>query len=222
MTEPLLSAQTFLSDLPEEIPLYSLSGALLLPQARLPLTISEPADRAMVEDALGNGRLIGVIQPCSDDEEEKPPLYSVGCVGRITSFNELDEGKLLIVLTGVCRFRMLVEIRGSHIYRKAKPDWTPYLSDLGESDTATIDRERLVELMRIYFKNNAISVDWSVVRSAPEGVLLPTIIMICPFTAAEKQALLEAENFDARARMLLALLEMETAHKQERDMEIRQ
>jgi hypothetical protein len=221
MTSALLSAQNFLSALPEEIPMYPLSGGILLPQARLPLNISEPRDIKMVEDALGKGRLIGMIQPTTDEEIENPPLYSVGCAGRITSFNEIDDGRLLVVLTGLCRFRVISETKGAHLYRTAKPDWTPYLTDLGENDPSSIDRERLIDLMRIYFKKNSISVDWSVVKNAPDDVLLPTIVMICPFAPNEKQALLEAESFAARAQMLMALLEMAATSQDENETEVR-
>ncbi|MFA4994445.1 MAG: LON peptidase substrate-binding domain-containing protein [Bdellovibrionales bacterium] len=221
MTNTLLSAQNFLSALPEEIPVYPLSGVLLLPQARLPLNVSEPHDRTMIEDALGKGRLIGMIQPTTEDDVDNPPLYSVGCAGRITSFNEIDDGHLLIVLTGLCRFRVLSEMPRVRLYRTVKPEWTPYLADLGETDPALIDRDRLIELMRIYFKKNSISVDWSVVKNAPDDILLPTIIMICPFAPNEKQALLEAKNFAARAEMLVALLEMAAMPQRENEAEMR-
>jgi hypothetical protein len=221
MTGAFLSAQNFLSALPEEIPLFPLSGGILLPQARLPLNISEPQYIQMVEDALGKGRLIGMIQPSTEEEIDNPPLYSVGCAGRMTSFNEIDDGRILVVLTGLCRFRVISEMPRTRLYRTAKPDWTPYLTDLGDNDPSSIDRERLIELMRIYFKKNAISVDWSVVKDASADVLLPTIVMICPFAPNEKQALLEAESFAARAKMVMALLEMAATEQQENETEVR-
>lgn len=219
--QTLLSVQNFLSALPEEIPVFPLSGAVLLPQARLPLNIYEPRYRTMVEDALGKGRLIGMIQPCVEEEGDTPPLYSVGCVGRVTSFNEVDDGHLLIVLTGVCRFRVIAELSTARPYRVVRPEWTPYLSDLGESETPPVDRDHLMDLMRVYFKRNAISVDWNVVKNTPDEVLLPTIVMICPFAPNEKQALLEAETFAARAEMLIALLEMAASEPSENDSEIK-
>jgi Lon protease-like protein len=221
MTNTLLSAQTFLSALPEELPVFPLSGSVLLPHARLPLNIAEPRYRTMVEDALGKGRLIGMIQPCVEDEYDNVPLYSVGCVGRITSFNEIDDGHLLIVLAGVCRFRIIEEFPRIKPYRIVRPEWTPYLSDLGENEPVDVDRERLIELMRIYFKRNAISVDWSVVKNAPDDVLIPTIIMICPLAPNEKQALLEAENFAVRAQMLMTLLEMAAMPQPDGEVEIK-
>ncbi len=221
MTHTLLSAQNFLSALPEELPVFPLAGSVLLPHARLPMNIVEPRYRTMVEDALGKGRLIGMIQPCGDEEHDNGPLYSVGCVGRITSFNEVDDGHLLIVLMGICRFRVLAELPRVKPYRIVKPEWTSYLGDLGDTEPVNVDRERLLDLMKAYFKKNSITVDWNVVKNAPDDVLLPTIIMICPLAPAEKQALLEAENFSARAQMLMALLEMAAMPQPENEAEIK-
>jgi len=222
MTRVIQSPQTLASALPEELPLFPLSGGILLPRARLPLNIFEPRYLAMVEDALGKGRLIGMIQP-SKAEEQQPfaSLYSVGCAGRITAFNETDDGRYLIVLTGVCRFRIAEEVSTSRLYRTVKPDWTPYLADLDGYEATSVDREKLIDLLRVYFKKNAISVDWDVVQNAPNDVLLPTVIMICPFAPNEKQALLEAESFVARTSMLMTLLEMAVMPQAENDGEVR-
>ncbi|MGB9153144.1 MAG: LON peptidase substrate-binding domain-containing protein [Alphaproteobacteria bacterium] len=223
MTSILISAKTIASALPEELPVFPLAGAVLLPQARLPLNIFEPRYLAMIEDALGKGRLIGMIQPSTDDESASspPPLYSVGCAGRITSFNETDDGRLLVVLTGTCRFRVISEMPATRLYRTVRPDWKPYLADLNESEPTEIDRARLIDLLQIYFKKHSISVDWSVVQNAPNDVLVPTIIMICPLEPNEKQALLEAESFAARARMLVTLLEMAVMPQAENEVEMR-
>jgi len=175
----------------------------------------------MIEDALGKRRLVGMIQPSVDDDTENPPLYSVGCVGRVTSFNEGEDGHFLIVLSGLCRFRVVSEYPRIRPYRTVKPDWMPFLSDLGESEPVKIDRERLTNLMRAYFKRNSILVDWNVVKNAPDEVLLPTIIMICPFAPNEKQALLEAKTFSERADMLMTLLEMAALPQPETEGEIK-
>ncbi len=222
MTAPsLLFAQNFLSALPEELPIFPLSGAVLLPRSRLPLNVFEARYRTMVEDALGHGRLIGMIQPSVENEAKDPALYSVGCAGRITSFTEIDDRHFVIVLSGFCRFRVIEEYPFDHPYRRIRPEWTPFLSDLGDDGAGAFDRERLVELMRVYFKKNGISVDWNAVRAAPDDVLLPTVIMICPLPPNEKQALLEAEGYAARASMLMALLEMATMPQSENETEVR-
>lgn len=212
---------TIPSALPDELPVFPLVGAVLLPHARLPLNIFEPRFLAMVEEALGKGRLIGMIQPSTTREMQNPPLYSVGCAGRITSFTENDDGGMSIVLTGVCRFRVVTELSASRLFRTVKPDWQPYLTDLGENDPSDIDRDRLIGLMQLYFKKNAITVDWNVVKNAPNDVLLPTIIMICPLAPNEKQALLEAGSFSAQADMLVTLLEMAAMPQTENEAELR-
>jgi len=220
MTSFFLSAKTVPSALPEELPIFPLTGAVLLPHARLPLNIFEPRYLAMLEDALGKGRMIGMIQPSSVETQTKPPLYSVGCAGRITSFNETDDGRMLIVLTGVCRFHVSSELPTSRLYRSVKPNWQSYLADLGEAENAIVDRERLLELLELYFKQNSIIVDWSVVQNAPNDVLIPTAIMICPLAPNEKQALLEAETVTARAQMLVTLLEMAVMPQAENEADI--
>jgi len=221
MTGVISPSKIIPSALPVVLPVFPLAGAVLLPHARLPLNIFEPRYLAMIEDALGRGRMIGMLQPSVAGDIERPPLYSVGCAGRITSFNETDDGRLLIVLTGICRFRVADEKPSTGLYRSVTPDWQPYLADLGDNEACTIDRERLIELMQVYFKKHAISVDWNVVKNAPDDVLLPTIIMICPFAPNEKQALLEAESFSARAQMLMTLLEMAAAPQSDNEGEIR-
>jgi Lon protease-like protein len=221
MSQTLKRAQTVLSALPEELPIFPLTGAVLLPHARLPLNIFEPRYLAMVEDALGKGRLIGMIQPSVTEDVATPPLYSIGCAGRISSFNETDEGTLLIVLSGVCRFRIVEERQTTKLYRTIKPDWKSFIADLGENGEADIDREHLIDLLKIYLKKNSISVDWNVVKNAPNDVLVPIIVMICPLAPNEKQALLEAESFAARARMLMTLMEMAVMPQTETEAEVR-
>lgn len=221
MTSAITPAKTHPSSLPSVLPVFPMPGAVLLPHARLPLTIFEPRYMAMIDDALGKGRFVGVVQPCSEGKDDNQPLYSVGCAGKITSFNETDDGHLLVVLTGVCRFRVAREVRESKLYRTVIPDWQPYLTDLGENDPADIDRERLLALLQVYFRQNSISVEWGVVKNAPDTVLLPTIIMICPLAPNEKQALLEAESFAEQAHMLMTLLEMATALQSGSDVELK-
>lgn len=222
MTSTLISGKIIASALPEELPVFPLAGSVLLPQARLPLNIYEPRYLAMIEDALGKGRMLGMIQPSETNKTVlAPQLYSVGCAGRITSFNETEDGRLLIVLSGICRFRVESELSTSRLYRSVKPNWKNYLADLDELPSVEIDRQKLIDLLHTYFQKHSISVDWGVVQNAPNDVLVPTVIMICPFETNEKQALLEASSFTDRAQMLITLLEMSVTPLSENEAEFR-
>ena len=198
------------ADLPGEIPIFPLSGGLLLPGGRLPLNIFEPRYLAMVEDALGaRGRLIGMIQPDpakpSRDDGEDEHLYPIGCAGRIVSFAEIDDGRYGIALLGVCRFGLAAEIDGRRGYRRARVEWKPYLSDLAEGGEEEVDRKALIKNLRGYLERRGLSADWDAVGKADDAELITSLAMLCPFSDDEKQALLES---DRRAEMLLALLQI--------------
>ncbi|HUY68148.1 MAG TPA: LON peptidase substrate-binding domain-containing protein [Alphaproteobacteria bacterium] len=197
------------SALPEVLPIFPLAGALLLPRGRLPLNIFEPRYVAMIEDALGHGRLIGMVQPTAEIEGEAPPLYTIGCAGRITSFTETDDGRFLIGLTGLCRFAVAEELEPDRRgYRRVRPDWQNFLADLGGADDSEIDRERLLGILRNYFKMQSIAADWNAVQGTGNEMLVSSLAMICPLAPNEKQALLEAPDLRRRAELLVALLEM--------------
>ena len=203
-----------LEDLPKVLPIFPLSGVLLLPRGTLRLNIFEPRYVAMIEDALGAKRLIGIIQPTeplpSPEEEVTPPvLYGTGCAGRISSFSETDDGRFLIQLMGVTRFRVAEELEGVRGYRRVTPDWTPFASDLEPADEeSVIDRDQLMETLRQYFSAQGIKADWKVIKDTPNERLVTSVAMSCEFQANEKQALLEAPNLGERARMIMALMEM--------------
>ncbi len=201
--------------LPRELPVFPLTGVLLLPRGRLPLNIFEPRYLAMTSDALGSGRMIGMVQPQPGQPDERQPdsqpsIYQTGCAGRITSFNETDDGRFLITLAGVARFRVASELPVSRGYRRVVPDWTPFRADLEPDQGELPDRIRLVERLKPFFKLHGISADWETIEATPDERLVTTIAMICPFEPSEKQALLEAPNLPERARMLRALVEMAT------------
>lgn len=201
-----------LSALPPQLPLFPLSGVVLLPGARLPLNIFEPRYLAMVEHALGQpGRMVGIIQPSSGGEmpdDLVPSLYSIGCAGRITSFTETEDGRYLIGLTGICRFTLAEELPSSTLYRIARPDWGGFADDLQPADDADIDRKKLISVLESYFKTQGIAADWNAVQSTPNETLIASLVMICPLPPNEKQALLEAADLRARADLLTTLLEM--------------
>jgi Lon protease-like protein len=199
-----------LTDLPKTIPVFPLSGVLLLPHGKLPLNIFEPRYLAMTEDALATSdRLIGMIQPTEPERPDKPPaLYSVGCTGRIGSFSETDDGRYLITLTGVCRFTMFEEIATMRGYRRVVPDFARWQADLEPPGEARVEREQLLAALKGYFARNAMSADWSAINDSPDDRLVTTLAMFCPFEPQEKQALLESETLAERAATLVALLEM--------------
>jgi uncharacterized protein len=196
--------------LPEIIPIFPLIGVLLLPRGRLPLNIFEPRYLAMTRYALKAERFIGMVQPSDPtDKSRNPPVYPVGCAGRITSFAETDDGRYLITLTGISRFRIERELPLLDGYRRVVADWTPFAGDLaGEGELPAFDRDRLMRGLLAFFKQHQLAADWDALRTAPGERLVTTLAMMCPFEPSEKQALLEASDFAERARLLTAIVEM--------------
>lgn len=200
-----------LADLPETLPVFPLADALLLPRGRLPLNIFEPRYLAMFDDALKTGRrLIGMIQPA--DEADPPALRRVGCAGRIVSFSETEDGRYLIVLAGICRFAPQEELDGFTPYRRVRPDWSPWAADLGpHAPDEGFDRAAFLLLLKRYFTAAGLSTDWDSLKEADEEMLINSLAMLCPFSAEEKQALLEAELLGDRRASLTALMEFAVA-----------
>ena len=199
--------------LPEFLPIFPLAGVLLLPRARLPLNIFEPRYLAMTRDALGGERLIGMIQPRDPPGEHSiggmnPPVYPIGCAGRITRFAETDDGRFLITLTGVLRFRIVEELPLLSGYRRVIPDWRPFAPDREIPDAPQFDRARLIRGLKSFFGQRQLSADWSAIEKAPAEQLIASIAMACPFAPSEKQALLEAADLEQRAALLTGLVEM--------------
>ena len=194
------------ADLPETIPVFPLPGALLLPRGRLPLNIFEPRYLAMLDDTLkSDHRLIGMIQP--SDDSRPPKLHKVGCAGRITSLSETEDGRYLIVLSGVIRFRVTEERDGFTPYRRVHANWGPFTADLVESDDLDdFDKDDFLELLRRYFEIANLSSDWDTMREAEPETLINSLSMMCPFEVEEKQALLEAPTLADRAQTLDALI----------------
>jgi Lon protease-like protein len=197
-------------DLPGEFAVFPLTGALLLPQGRLPLNIFEPRYLAMTLDALAEGRMFGMIQPnpLEPPGPNGPGLYRVGCLGRLSSFSETEDGRLLITLTGIIRFRVAGELAMRRGYRRVRADFTGFAEDLNLEARPALDRDRLERGLRAYFRAKGIEANWQAVKETPDAALVTTLCMICPFDPREKQALLEAATLDERAEMLLALIEM--------------
>jgi Lon protease-like protein len=202
---------TSVGDLPRELPVFPLAGVLLLPRGRLPLNIFEKRYLAMFDDAIGGDRLIGMIQPSDAGADNVgPPLYSVGCAGRITSFSETGDGRYLVALDGVARFRVVEELGLRRGYRRVMADWSAYAADLGD-DAGAVDRHRLTELLQAYFRQQQLSANWEAIGQAPDETLVTSLAMICPFEPPEKQALLEADCLSDRAKLMMSLLEIAIA-----------
>lgn len=196
-------------ELPAVIPVFPLPGAILLPKGLLPLNIFEPRYLRMVDDALAGQRLIGMIQPRESEPAARPPVYDVGCAGRITGFQETGDGRYLITLSGVMRFRVVEELGVTTPYRQVRADYSAFASDiLEDASAAHIDRERLFDAMRDYFAAEGLSTDWKEAAGAPSEALVNSLAMGCPFAPNEKQALLEAGAVADRADCLVALMRM--------------
>src|ERR1700733_13853337 len=194
--------------LPETLPIFPLTGVLLLPRGRLPLNIFEPRYLAMTRDAMEGERLIGMVQPCDPPIRElNPAVYPTGCAGRITSFSETEDGRFLLTLTGVSRFRIKEELPLLSGYRRVVADWQDFPDDR-DPDAAGFDRARLVEGLRTFFTQRQVQADWEAIDKAPGEHLVTSIAMMCPFAPNEKQALLEARTLGERANLLTALIEM--------------
>lgn len=204
--------------LPRELPVFPLSGVLLLPRGRLPLNIFEPRYRAMVEDAMAGDRVIGMVQPADPACRSKAPaLYPIGCAGRITRFEETGDGRYLITLTGVSRFtirRELDEVRG---YRRVEADWQRFATDPQPPSPADLDRGRLLEGLKGFFTLHGMSASWESLACAPDDLLISSLAMICPFEPCEKQALLEAPDLAERGKLLITLIEMAILDSQRGD-----
>ncbi len=198
--------------LPKSLPLFPLSGALLLPHGHLPLNIFEPRYLSMTEDALSSGRLIGMIQPeksYTDPIPDDEVLYPVGCCGQIVSFEETESGNLFIALRGLCRFRLDQELENKKGYRRSTVDYAPYIDDLREDTGQIKDRPRLLDAVKQFFILKNIDVDWEAIKAAADETLVTSLAMICPFDTREKQALLEVQNMSERSKLLTSLVEME-------------
>lgn len=205
------------SDLPAEIPVFPLAGAILLPRANMPLNVFEPRYLAMIDNAIAGARIIGIIQPQRPEPGQESPqqataLKNVGCAGRITAFQELDDGRLLISLTGIARFRVSAELDTDEPYRICRVDYDPYEKDLiaGYGEEA-VDRSALLEGLRSYMVANNLEADWDAISKAPTELLVNSLSVISPFGYEEKQALLEAEDLKSRAETLSTLAKMELA-----------
>jgi uncharacterized protein len=218
------------SDFPETVPLFPLSGALLLPGGQMPLNIFEPRYLAMFDAAIASDRLIGIVQPLAEttpapsaqksakiklsaSHDREPELAQIGGLGRIVSFNETGDGRYVVTLSGICRFRLLDEIHSLEPFRQA--NIAPFLTDLNEADEgAEVNRDDLLRTFRNYLEANQMDADWDSIKRASNHTLVNALSMMSPFGPAEKQALLEAGDLKTRAETLVAITEVMLAREE--------
>jgi len=199
------------AELPEIVPVFPLAGALLLPRGQMPLNIFEPRYLAMIDDAFRDGhRLIGMIQPdvTHSSSEERPVLFKVGCVGRITQLAESGDGRYILELTGVSRFKVIEEMMTVLTpYRQCKVDYFPFVDDFtARKGEEAVDREALLAVLTDFLKANKLKVDWEGIEEAPNEALVNALAMMSPYGTPEKQALLEAPDMASRADLVVQFL----------------
>ena len=206
------------ADLPQRIPVFPLCRAILLPRATLPLNIFEPRYLQMVDDVMSTSRVLGMVQPAGSGEEEEQespasrtaPLRRIGCAGRITSYQELDDGRFLVSLSGIVRFEVIEEVELAKPYRICTVSYERFLGDFtpgaGEGE---VDREALLGALKAFLQARGLKADWAAVGKTPTEALVNSLAMVSPYGSEEKQALIEAPDLKTRAEMLVALAEME-------------
>ncbi len=200
-------------DLPDSLPIFPLPGVLLLPHGRLPLNIFEPRYLDMILDSLKQSRLIGMVQPLAmlpDPVPTSTALFHIGCAGRIIAFAESEDGRIVLTLKGVCRFKIEKELEGGTAYRQIKPDFSAFKDDLSFEDTG-INREGLITILRGYLDNKGMKIDWEGLQKTDDRFLVATLGMMNPFDYREKQALLEAETLTDMVDVMTSLMEMDLA-----------
>ncbi len=196
------------ADLPDTIPIFALPGALLLPRSRLPLHVFEPRYLQMLEDTLKTReRLIGMVQPRAVPGQEAA-LHRIGCAGRITQFSEAEDGRYLITLTGISRFRLGDEVEGFTPYRRFDVSWDGFERDLGQTERDDgLDRAAFLGLLERFFSARLLSTDWDTLKEAEDELLINSLSMLLDFDPEEKQALLEAPSLSSRRETLVTLIE---------------
>lgn len=206
-------------DLPKVVPIFPLEGSIVFPRGNLPLNVFEPRYLNMVDDAMYSDRVVGMIQPLlvdSTDEQptgENPPLLKIGCLGRINSYSETDDGRYMVNLRGLCRFQIVEETEMTRPYRMANVTYDNFLYDMKPVSTKEpdISRENLISALKTYLAANAIKTDWDAVKDAPMETLINALASGCPFSSIEKQMLLEFPTLQARGEALISLLHMDAS-----------
>lgn len=199
-------------DLPGEIPVFPLAGAIVMPGIQLPLNIFEPRYLNLVQDALGTDHLIGMIQPLTGQEEvELPLLHKIGCAGRITSYSETNDGRIVIVLTGVCRFELQRELEERHGYRRVQAGWDRFAQDFLTEQEGIVNRERFLASLRNYVRPRGVEIPWDDLKAMADLDLVNLLTAHLPLAPEDKQALIETNTLTARAELMRGLMDMASA-----------
>lgn len=200
------------ADLPEQLPIFPLPGAVVMPGVQLPLNIFEPRYLNMVADALAAEHLLGMIQPSGRDAGGDPPeIYRVGCAGRITSYSETTDGRIVLVITGVCRFQVLEELDERRGYRVVRPGWDAFASDYGGDEPAMDDRDSFLASLRAYTHKRGVEVPWDDVKDMADAELVNLLCAHLPLDPDDKQALIETRRLGERAELMRGLMDMSAA-----------
>lgn len=197
--------------LPEALPIFPLPGAIVLPGTEMPLNIFEPRYLNMVFDVLGTHRTIGMVQPRTDAASESVAVYRTGCAGRITSFRETNDGRVILVLSGICRFDIASELPTTRGYRMAVPDWQRFAVDYDDDAPPLKDSGTFLSTLKDYLKLNELDADWKSLQKAPANRLVNTLTTVLPLEPTDKQAMLETVTVDDQIRLMEGLFKMSAA-----------
>jgi Lon protease-like protein len=197
------------AELPRELPIFPLAGAVVLPGVQLPLNVFEPRYLSMVAAALAEDHLIGMVQPRIDGQDEEPPeVHRIGCAGRITSYSETNDGRIVLVLTGLCRFAITEELPERDGFRRVRPDWSRFAGDYKSEDGEIADRTSFMGSLRAFCDQRSVEVPWDDIGKMADDDLVNLLCAHLPLDADDKQALLETDGVDARADLMRGLMDM--------------
>ncbi|MBK1719680.1 LON peptidase substrate-binding domain-containing protein [Thiocystis violacea] len=200
------------SDLPAELPIFPLAGAVVMPGVQLPLNIFEPRYINMVFDALASNHLLGMIQPTSETMlKDVPEIHRVGCAGRITSYSETSDGRIILVLTGVCRFQVSRELDEHQGYRRARVDWERFTGDYHGGGETIADRLGFLASLKTYCTLRGVDIPWNDIEKMTDHDLTNLLCAHLPLSPEDKQALIETLQTTERAALMRGLLDMASA-----------
>ena len=199
-------------DLPNKIAVFPLSNFIFFPKTTVPLNIFEPRYVQMIDDSMKSNRLIGMVQPKKTGELRKPNLYGVGCVGKITSFNETDDGRYLIVLNGISRYKITKEVENQKLYRECEVSYENFSKDLSKEkdELKFADLKLILNDLKNLFKRQGYVINWKDIEKQSLSQTINTLSMASPFTLEEKQILLETEDLNLRKIKLEEILKTYT------------